>query len=174
VRDGTVLETEEKVATHTVLALLDDVQQTAKTVHTLQEAGFSDRDISVVMRDWSEEREPGASRASLIRESAIAVGVAGAAPGLLATMASLLIPGLGWVRAIGLLMAVLGAIPGVGFGLAVGAIGASNIPEEQLRIYEERLKKGQILLAVRTRQKDAPRAKSLLSRHGAQEIFCTV
>jgi hypothetical protein len=162
------------VETHTVLALLDDVQHTEKTVHTLQEAGFSDKDISVVMRDWSEEREPGASRASLIQAYAIAGAVAGAAPGLLATMASLLIPGLGWVRAIGLLMAVLGAVPGGGFGLAVGAIGASDISEEQARIYEERLKKGHILLAVRTRQKDTPRAKSILSQHGAQEIFCTV
>jgi hypothetical protein len=30
------------------------------------------------------------------------------------------------------------------------------------------------LLAVHTRQKEAPRAESILSQHGAQEIFRTV
>jgi hypothetical protein len=71
-------------------------------------------------------------------------------------------------------MAVLGAVSGGGYGYAIGAIGAMGIPKEQSRMYKERLKQGDILLAIRTRREDAPRAKSVLLQHGAREIFSTV
>jgi hypothetical protein len=162
------------VATHTVLALLDNAEHTETVVHTLLEAGFADKDISIVMRDWSEEQEPGESRASLMATGAIVGAAAGAAPGLLATLASFLVPGLGWVQVVGPLIAVLGATPGVLFGAGVGAIGDSLIPEEKSRLYQERLEQGHVLLAVHTHQKEVSRAESILSQHGAQEIFCTV
>jgi uncharacterized membrane protein len=162
------------VATHTVLALLENAEHTERVVHALQEAGFSDKEISIVMRDWSQEREPGKARASLMVKGAIAGAVAGATPGLLATVASFLVPGLGWVQAVGPLVAVLGATPGVLFGAGVGAIGDSLLPEETSRLYQERLNQGHVLLAVHMRQKEAPRVESILSQHGAQEIFRTV
>jgi hypothetical protein len=162
------------VAAHTVLALLENAEHTERVVHALQEAGFSDEEISVVMRDWSQEREPGEARAPLMAKGAIAGAVAGATPGLLATVASFLVPGLGWVQAVGPLVAVLGATPGVLFGAGVGAIGDSLLPKEKSRLYQERLEQGHVLLAVHTRPKEAPRAESILSQHGAQEIFHTV
>jgi hypothetical protein len=162
------------MAAHTVLALLDNAEHAATVVHALQEAGFCDKDISIVMRDWSEERAPGESRASPMAKGAIAGAVAGATPGLLATLASFLVPGLGWVWAAGPLVAVLGAAPGALFGAGVGAIGASEIPVEKSRLYQERLEQGHVLLAVHTRPEEAPRAESLLAQHKAQEIFCTV
>lgn len=162
------------MATHTVLALLDDAEHAEKVLHTLQEAGFSDQEISIVMRDWSEEREPGESRASLMATGAIVGAVAGATPGLLVTLASFLVPGLGWVRAVGPLITLLGATPGVLFGAGVGEIGDSLIPEEKSRLYQSRLEEGHVLLAVHTRPEEVPRAESILSQHGAREIFCTV
>ena len=86
----TALEREEGRAAHTVLALLDNAEHAERVVGALQEAGFSDQDISMVMRDWSEEREPRESRASPMAKGAIAGAVAGATPGLLATLASFL------------------------------------------------------------------------------------
>jgi hypothetical protein len=160
--------------THTVLALLDNAEHAEKVIHALLEAGFSDNDISIVMRDWSMEPEPGDSRAPLMVKGAIAGAVAGATPGLITTLASFLVPGLGWVRAVGPLMAVLGAAPGVLFGAGVAEIGASELPEEKTRLYQGRLEQGHVLLAVHTGQEDVPRAEGLLSRHEAQEIFCTV
>ena len=170
----TTPEKEEEMAAHMVLALLDSAEHAAKVVHALQEAGFSDEEISIVMRHWSEERSPGESRASLVAKGAIVGGVVGASPGLLATLASLLVPGLGWVWAAGPLVAVLGAAPGALFGAGVAEIGASEIPAEKSHLYRERVEQGHVLLAVHTRQEDAPRAASLLAQHGAQEIFCTV
>src|SRR5205814_1014850 len=113
-----------------------------------QEAGFSDQDISIVMRDWSEEREPRESRASPMAKGALAGAAAGATPGLLTTLASFLVPGLGGVWAVGPLIAVLGATEGVLFGAGVGATGASEMPEEKSRLYQERLEQGRVLLAV--------------------------
>jgi hypothetical protein len=162
------------VATHTVLALLENAEHTEKVVHILQEAGVSDKEISIVMRDWSEEREPGESRASLMAKGAIAGAVAGATPGLLATVASFLVPGLGGMQAVGPLLAVLGATPGAALGAGVGEIGDSLMPEEKSRLYQERLEQGHVLLAVHTRREEAPRVERILSQHGAQEIFCTV
>src|ERR1043166_2143938 len=97
------------MATQTVLALLENAEHTERVVHALQKAGFSDEEISVVMRDWSQEREPGEARAPLMAKGAIVGAVAGATPGLVATVASFLVPGLGWVQAVGPLLAVLGA-----------------------------------------------------------------
>src|SRR5262249_58232269 len=116
VMSHTILDKEEEIGTNTVLALLDNAEQAEKAVHALQAAGFSDQEISIVMRDWSEEPEPGTTRVSMMAKGAIAGGVAGATPGLLTTLASFLIPGLRWVQAIGPLIAILGATPGVLFG----------------------------------------------------------
>jgi hypothetical protein len=87
------------MATHIVLALLDNAEHAEKVLHALQEAGFSDQEISIVMRDWSEERAPGESRAPAVAPVAIAGAVVGATPGLLATLACVLVPGLGSVWA---------------------------------------------------------------------------
>jgi hypothetical protein len=127
---------------------MDDAQHTEKAVHALHEAGFSNKELSVVMRDWSENGESEVSRASAIQASTLAVAVAGAAPGLLVTLASLSIPGLGWLRAIGTLGAALGAVPGAAYGLAVGELCADAFPEQQSRVEEESVKLTMALIAI--------------------------
>jgi uncharacterized membrane protein len=133
------MEKDEEMTTHTVLALLDNAEHAEKVVHTLQEAVFSDKEISIVRRDGSEERAPGESRASPMAQGAIAGAFVGATPGFLATLASFLVPGLGWVWAAGPLFAVLAATEGALFGAGVAEIGASEISEEKSRLYRERL-----------------------------------
>jgi hypothetical protein len=162
------------MAASTVIALLDNVEHTGRVVHALQEAGFSDRELSIAMHDWSEQREAGESRTTLIVEDTVAGAIAGALPGLVGTLVSLFVPGLGFVRAFGPIVAALGATAGTLFGAAIGEISASEIPEEKSRIYEERLKQGHVLLAVHTNQEEAPRAEQILSEHGAQEVFRAV
>jgi hypothetical protein len=165
---------DKQMATHIVCALLDSAGDAEKVFHALREAGFPGEDISIVMRDWSEERETGEARASPMAIGAIAGAVAGASPGLLATLASVLVPGLGWAWAAGPLIAVLGAAPGAMVGASVRGIGACQFPEEKSRLCQERLEQGHVLVAVHARQEDTPRAASILSQHEAQEIFCTV
>src|SRR5690349_15919053 len=152
----------QEMADHTVLALLDNAEHAEKVVHALLEAGFPEKEISIVMRHWAQEREPEESRPSPTAKGAIAGAVIGATPGLLTALASLLVPGLGWVWAAGPLIAILGATPGALFGAGVGAIGASEFPEEKSRLYQEQLEQGRVLLAVHTRQQEAPRAESIL------------
>jgi len=180
------MEKRQTVAASTVIALLDNVEHTERVVHALRQAGFTDRDLSVVMRDWSEQREsekpgesgepeePGEARSTLIAKDTAAGAVAGSLPGLLGTLVGLVVPGLGALRVVGPLMAALGAAEGALFGAAIGEIAASEIPEEQSRIYEERLKQGHVLLAVHSNQEAAPRAERILAEHGAQEVFRTV
>lgn len=67
-----------------------------------------------------------------------------------------------------------GAASGVATGaLAGGLVGALvglGVPEEQAKIYEERIKSGSILVALATGSADEAEVKSILESHGADQI----
>jgi hypothetical protein len=162
------------VVTVTILAFVDGVEHAEEVVHALKDADLAGEDLSIVMHDWSKQGEPGMSRGKLITEDSVAGAIAGALPGLLGTFVSLFVPGLGFVRAFGPIVAALGAAEGTLVGAAIGVISASEIPEERSRLFEKRLKQGHVLLAVHTNEDDAPRVERIFAEHGAREVFRTV
>jgi hypothetical protein len=103
---------------------------------------------------------------------AAAGGIIGGVLGLLAGIGALAIPGAGPFIAAGPLLAALSGM-GVG-GLTGGILGALvglGIPEFEAKRYENSLKKGGVLLAVKTNS-DAfvKKAKEIMQRDGAQDI----
>ncbi|HHY47360.1 MAG TPA: hypothetical protein GX506_08710, partial [Firmicutes bacterium] len=91
----------------------------------------------------------------------------GGAAGLLAGLGALAIPGIGPIVAAGPLAATLsGAVTG---GL-VGGLVDLGIPDERGRYYEERVKQGGVLTAVKTDARKADEAARILRESGATDV----
>jgi hypothetical protein len=102
-----------------------------------------------------------------------AMGIAGGAS-LAPAVASLLIPGIGPVLGIGIVAGtVLGAIGAVG-GAAIGATFESEVfkglPEDELFIYEDALRKGRTVLVVMAEDDQAEAVRGALELAGAESI----
>src|SRR5207244_9199931 len=99
-------------------------------------------------------------------------GGAGGVVGLLAGVGALAIPGVGPFIAAGPIMAALsGAAVGAATGGVVGGLIGLGIPEIEAKRYEEKLKKGNYLIAVHTDEnEDVDRAKHIFKTGGAQDI----
>ncbi len=95
----------------------------------------------------------------------------GGSLGLLAAVSALAIPGIGPLLIAGPL---LGAFAGAAAGGAVGVLVGEGIPEDEAKLYEERLKKGGLLVSVLTEtRQEADRARNILQQTGATDIAAT-
>jgi hypothetical protein len=102
-----------------------------------------------------------------------AIGVAGGV-GLVPMIASFLIPGVGQVLAIGVVGGVLlGALGAVGGGAAGGAIESNvfeGLPEDEMFIYEDALRKGRSVVVVMADNDEADAVRGALENAGAESI----
>lgn len=163
----------------TVVGLFENFESANRALAALQEAGFSDEQVGVLVRDRvigeqvavprSAKRVAGAAGAG-----ALGGGLAGGLLGVLAGLGAVTIPGLGPAFAAGVLSSTLGlAAGGAGVGAGVGGIlGAMlglSIPEEEAQIYAEGVKRGGVLVAVQAGDEQAGRVRTILNRQGALE-----
>jgi len=163
----------------TVVGFFDDYDDAQKAVDALQGAGFSYDDISVISnnadaRFGADNRT--APTAGTRAGSAVGGAVGGAAEGaviggltgLAASLALLLIPGIGPIAAVGPLAATLsGAGIGAVGGGVIGALTGLGIPEEAAGYYAEGIRRGGTLVAVKTDDTRAMEAARILRRYGA-------
>ena len=145
-------------------------------VESLKSAGFSNRDISVLLPESSGSRDFAHEKGTKAPEGATTGAgtgvVLGGAMGWLLGVGALAIPGLGPFIAAGPIMA---ALAGAGVGGAVGGITGAligmGIPEYEAKRYEGRVKDGGILLSVHCDSSEwIKRAKQVLERTGAQDV----
>jgi hypothetical protein len=99
-------------------------------------------------------------------------GATGGVIGLLAGIGALAIPGIGPFIAAGPIMAALsGAAVGAATGGVVGGLIGLGIPEIEAKRYDEKLKKGNYLVAVHTDEsEDVDRAKQVFKTARAEDI----
>jgi hypothetical protein len=159
-----------------VFATATSEAQANHMVAGLKAAGFSNNDISVLMPDPSVGREVRLEQHTKAGEgtaAGAATGVVlGGALGWLAGIGALVVPGLGAFIAAGPIMAALsGAVVGAGVGGITGLLVGMGIPEDEARLYEERVRAGDILVSVHT---DDPAhralAQDVLARAGADDV----
>ena len=147
-----------------------------RAVSALRDAGFPNSDVSVLLpenmganRAGHGKKYKGPGRRGKRRQRGRRFG---GAFGWLVGLGALAIPGLGPFIAAGPLVA---ALAGVGVGGAVGgftgaAIGL-GIPEYEAKMYEGRLAKGGILVAVHCETSgEIVRAKEVMQSTGAEDI----
>src|SRR5947209_8056733 len=132
---------------NTILGIFDDPTDARRAVETLRAGPLQLDDVSIVSR----ATESGAAINSADDVSAGEGAAVGAVWGGLVGLAALLIPGVGPFIAFGALGAALtGAVTGaVVGGIAAALIDFSGIPEDEAHGYEQQIRAGKTLVAVK-------------------------
>jgi uncharacterized membrane protein len=164
-----------------VLGVFSDRDEADDAVAELEKSGFETKDISIITKsdEGKVVEESGNSMAEGAVSGATTGGVIGGIAGLLVGLGAIAIPGglliggpiaaalgLGGAAATTVSGAVTGALAG---GLVGGLVGL-GVPEEDAKIYEERINAGGVLIAVPTRTRDNREAREILEDNGADKI----
>jgi hypothetical protein len=154
--------------TQTLTRLYDSYDTALRVALTLKEAGFTERDVSLVSsraatRPVEDETGPAADHAGT---GAAVGGIVGAATGLMIGTGMLAIPGIGPVVAAGWLASTfaMGAAGVAAGGLAGGIVGAlaGTGTEEEIQVYAESIRRGDTLVTVRAPDERAQEAARIL------------
>ena len=168
-----------------ILGVFSEREQAEKAINGLEEAGYPAKDISIVMKDKTEAHAVAENTGASVADSAVSGattgGVIGGIAGLLVGIGAITIPGIGALLIGGPLAAALGlsgaaattvsgAVTGALAGGLVGALVGLGVPEEDARVYEERIKAGAILVAVPLKNEPENEAQAILEAHGEDQI----
>ncbi|UNC91850.1 general stress protein [Candidatus Contubernalis alkaliaceticus] len=154
----------------TVIGVMKDHSRAEEAVRSLREKGFNENEISIVAKDEGQKNE-GQGDLSYseqnLADGSVTGGALGGVAGLLMGAGALLIPGVGPIIAAGPLA---GALTGVVTGGIAGGLIDFGIPEERGRHFEERVKQGDILVAIKTNENKVDTAASILREYGAKDV----
>jgi len=159
-----------------VICLAKSESQASNVVSQLKSAGFPGTDISVLFPDREGSRDFAHKQETKAPEGATAGGVTGGvlggALGWLAGIGTLAIPGVGPLVAAGPILAALtGAAAGGAVGGVTGALVGYGIPEYEAKVYEGKIRDGNILISVHTEDsKERARAKEIFQRAGCEDV----
>jgi hypothetical protein len=155
--------------------LFDNLNDAQKAMQELVNNGFRSDEISLVSGD-ENGRPANASEVTGGTASAAAGGagagaILGGLAGLLIGLGTLAVPGVGPVLAAGPLAAALaGAGIGAVTGGLIGALVDSGVPEEEARYYAEGVRRGGILISIRTPDDSVESASVILNRYHPVDI----
>ena len=153
--------------------------QANQIVDSLKAAAFSSGDISVLFPDKSLTRDFAHEKSTKAPEGAAtgagAGGLLGGALGWIVGIGALAIPGVGPFIAAGPIMAALsGAAVGGALGGIAGALIGMGIPEMEAKLYEGKVKDGNILISVHTENsEEISKAKGIFEAMNAHDISST-
>src|ERR671927_553891 len=156
------------------VGLFEDRERARQAIEALKDSGFRGDDISLLMPDRGEARElaeeTGTKAGEGAATGAVAGGILGGIGGFLVGIGALAIPGVGPLIAAGAFATALGgAAIGAGVGAIAGALVAMGLPEEEARYYEQEVRGGRTLVAVKAGARTAE-ADELLRQSGAYNI----
>lgn len=171
----------------TVIGVFADRDQANRTIEALQDKGYSPKDLSVIMQDDNHKADDAVSHtgdnmAEGAASGALTGGALGALGGLLVGVGALAIPGIGGLLIGGPLAAALGltgavattasgALTGALAGGLIGGLVGLGVPEDEARVYEERVKEGAIILAVPALlNSEDMDVKNTMVEYGAEQV----
>jgi hypothetical protein len=130
----------------------------------------NDKEIAAVPTVAGEQPGMGAAMGAVVGG---AIGVAGGA-GLAPAVASFLVPGVGPVLGIGVLAGILLGAFGAAGGATVGAALENEmfqgLPEDELFVYEDALRKGRTVVVVMTEDDEVDAVRGALELGGAESV----
>lgn len=162
----------------TIVGLFDDRAQAQTAASQLEAAGIAHNDISFLANN--DNRAYGDIPADAghtdtfvhhtLKDAEWGAGIGGVL-GMLAGASLFVIPGFGWIAGAGWLAGLLGGatLGGVVGGL-VGALVHVGVPETDAAYYNEGVRRGGSLLAVRADDVQASRVAQILDAAGAVDI----
>lgn len=163
----------------TVVGLFDDFTQAQRAVQDLESNGIPRNDISLVANNAegrydayttvSDDVADGAANGA--GAGATTGAVVGGGIGLLAGLGLLAIPGFGPIVAAGWIVSTItGAGIGAAAGGLLGALVGAGVPHEEATLYNEGVRRGGTLLAVKASDDMADRTAAILGQYGAVNI----
>ena len=153
---------------NTVIGLFDDQATARRALETLRDGPLPLEDISLIAQNADGTIDSGKSDDVSAGQGA----TVGAVWGGLVGLAALLIPGIGPFIAFGALGAALtGAVTGaVVGGISAALIDFSGIPADEAHGYEQQIRAGKTLLAVKARDEDTSEVRRILGEIGASTV----
>ena len=154
------MSTDTMTSSKTLLTgLFHDRDSAERAYQSISDRGYSRSDVNLVMSDETRERHfgTGERETELGNKAAEGAGIGGAIGGSLGAIAAAIaavgttiaLPGFGMVIAGPLAAAIAGAGAGAATGGIVGALIGWGIPEERVKEYDDGIRDGGILMAVR-------------------------
>lgn len=168
-----------------IFGVFAEREKAEEAINELESEGFDPKDISIVMQNHDDAKEihnnTGARVAGGVTAGATTGAVIGGLAGLLIGIGTIAIPGIGGLLIAGPLVAALGltgaaattvagATTGALAGGLIGALVKLGIPEEDAKVYEDRVKNGAILVAVPAMAGKHREASSILTDQGAEQV----
>jgi hypothetical protein len=161
----------------TVVGLFDDYNQAKSAAVAIERTGVSHNDISVLANNETEVhgRRDGvdthASMGHAVTKDAGVGAEIGGVLGLLAGLSLFIIPGLGFIAGAGWLAGMLtGAGIGAIAGGLIGVLTHVGVPAADAAYFNEGVRRGGTLVAVRAEDSSANAVAQVLSTSGAVNI----
>lgn len=161
----------------TIVGLFDDYNVAKNAAVAVERAGVTHDDISVLANNETEVHgrrdavDTHSSMGHAITKDAGVGAEIGGVLGLLAGLSLFVIPGLGFIAGAGWLA---GALTGAGIGAVagglVGALTHVGVPSTDAAYYEEGVRRGGTLVAVRAEDSNASNIAQILNSAGAVNI----
>jgi hypothetical protein len=166
-----------------IVYLFSDPEDARAAMDELRTAGFTGDDISFLSpgnahaatpngdkRDTGDKRDEGARVREGAITGAVAGGLFGGLAGWLIALGTVAVPGVGPVLAAGALAAAIGgAAVGAGLGGIAGALISMGVPESEAKQYEQEVRNGRTLVAVRGKERN-DEADRILHRHSGFDL----
>jgi len=167
------------------LGVFADRVKAEAAISELEGAGYAPKEISIVVKDQETATKiadnTGANVAGGAVAGATTGGVIGGIAGLLVGIGAIVVPGIGALLIGGPIAAVLGlsgaaaatasgAVTGALAGGLLGALAGLGVPEEDAKVYEERISQGGVLLAVPEKEGIEDDVRAIMSDNGAGQM----
>ena len=146
--------------------LYDDLAEARRAVEALQNAGFSDSEVSIVSRAGDGTVTDERTQSSGAVTGAEVGGAVGVGAGILTALGVMAIPGIGPLVGAGMLATTI--VTGTGGVLAGGLVGALTdfgIDEADADVYAEGIRRGSSLVTVTTSDDRLPEADGILRQY---------
>jgi hypothetical protein len=167
-----------------VTGLFPDRASAETAYGSAHDRGYSTDDVNLVMSDETRKRHftgtTVGKETELGNKAAEGAGIGGAIGGSVGAIAaavaaigtSLVLPGLGLVIAGPLAAAIAGAGAGAAGGGLIGALVGWGMPEERVKLYDDGVKKGGILMGVHAKDDaDAAHIENQWKTNGGREVY---
>ena len=164
--------------------LFNDRDSAERAYRSISDRGYSHEDVNLVMSDETRKRHFGPGvvgrETELGNKAAEGAGIGGAIGGSLGAIAAaiaavgttLALPGFGLVIAGPLAAAIAGAGAGAATGGIVGALIGWGIPEERVKEYDQGIRDGGILMAVRPKnEQDASYFENAWKANRGEHVY---
>lgn len=163
---------------HRITAVYQNKSNAIKAIHSLESAGFcEEKDISLIASadSWSGDEIEITEHSKAPKGASVGAtlgGVTGAIVGGLSAIGTITLTGGAGLLAAG---PIVGALAGAGAGGATGGIVGGligmGVPETDAKLFDERINKGNIILAVEASNEHAQEIESLLKNTDAQSVM---